>query len=258
MNELVVVGCGTVVPEPDRGASSYFVRIGETSALFDCGPGAVQTLSRLGLPWATLDALVITHFHADHVGALPGLFFAFKHGLYEPRAEPLRIIGPLGTAGFLDRLAAAYGDFVLDPGFPLALDELPAGHELDVGSGIVLRSHKTPHTEESVAYRVDAGDASFGYSGDSGPTDTLGGFMRGVSAFVCECSLRDDEVGDNHLSPGRVARIAREASPNLLILTHVYPHLRCVADVASLVEAAGYGGSVNVAYEGMRVALTNR
>jgi len=257
MDELVVVGCGTVVPEPDRGASSYFVRIGGTSALFDCGPGAVQALARLDLPWASLDHLIVTHFHADHVGALPGLLFAFKHGLYQPRSKPLRIVGPTGTVSFLDRLADAYGDFVRDPGFPLEVDEIAPDGERFLSEDLRLRAHKTPHTDESLAYRLDTRDASFGYSGDSGPTRSLGPFMSRCAVLLCECSLGDEDVGDNHLSPSRVAEIASGARPRELILTHVYPHLRSGADVAELVRAAGYDGPIRVAAEGLRAALTH-
>ena len=258
IDELVVVGCGTVVPEADRGASSYWVSAEGARVLFDCGPGAVGALARLGLPWAGLSDLVITHFHADHVGALPGLFFALTHGLERPRTRPLAVWGPVGTIGFFERLAAAFGTFMLDPGFPIRVRELVPGDEQVLGGGPVLRAHKTPHTEESVAYRLDGTLVSFGYSGDSGPTDTLGRFMSGVAALLCECSLFDEEVGDNHLSPSRVSSIAKAANPRSLILTHIYPHLRLTADIPSLIARAGYSGETQVAVEGLRVTLTNR
>lgn len=257
VDELVVVGCGTVVPEADRAASSYWVSAEGARVLFDCGPGAVGALARLGLPWAEVSDLVITHFHADHVGALPGLFFALAHGLERPRARPMVVWGPVGTIEFMGRLAAAFGPFMLDPGFPVRVRELAPGDERVLDGGPLLRAHKTPHTEESVAYRLDGARVSFGYTGDSGPTDTLGPFMAGVAVLVCECSLFDEEVGDNHLSPSRASSIAEAASPRSLVLTHIYPHLRLAADIPSLIAAAGYRGETQVAVEGLRVTLTN-
>ena len=271
-DELIVVGCGTVVPEADRAASSYWVSssgtgsAGGTRILFDCGPGALQALARLGLPWGKITDLAITHFHADHVGALPGFFFALKHGLAGPRTRALTVWGPAGTRGFFEKLAGAYGDFVLDPGFPVLIEELTPGAARDLSGGPRLEAHKTPHTEESVAWRLEGGAFSFGYTGDTGPSPgsstgpstELGSFMRGVSALVCECSLHDSQASDNHLSPARVAELATSAAPRLLVLTHIYPHFRMGHDVSRLVAEAGYAGDICVAREGLRVSLTHR
>lgn len=261
--ELIVVGCGTVVPEGDRAASSFWVSTGGALAaddrrfLFDCGPGAVQALARLGLPWEELTDLVISHFHADHVGALPGLLFALRHALPRPRTRPLTVWGPAGTRHFLDRLAGAYGDFVRDPGFPLLVEEVEPRDVRAVGRGARLEAHNTPHTEESVAWRLEDGASSFGYTGDTGASCELGAFMSGVSVLVCECSLADAQATDNHLSPTRVAQLACAARPRLLVLTHIYPHFRRGHDVARLVAEAGYPGEVRLAREGFRVTLTN-
>ncbi len=261
--ELIVAGCGTVVPEADRASSSYWVSspgtgsAARTRALFDCGPGTLQALARLGLPWGEITDLAITHFHADHVGALPGLFFALRHGLSRPRGRPLTVWGPAGTRAFLEKLAGAYGDFVLDPGFPVLIEELAPGETRELSGGPQLAAHKTPHTEESVAWRLEGGAFSFGYTGDSGPSPELGSFMRGVNALVCECSLHDSQATDNHLSPARVAELAVAARPRLLVLTHIYPHFRTDHDVARLVADAGYAGDACLAREGLRVSLTN-
>lgn len=246
-----------MVPEGDRGGSSYYVETGAGRILIDCGPGAVQSLARHDLPWDSLTDLVLTHFHADHIGALPGLFFGLRHGIPPPgRSEPFDVWGPVGTRGLFDRIAAAYGDFMLDPGFETRVSEIKPGDEVGIGGGTVrLRCHDTPHTEESLALRFDAMTASVGYTGDTGPSDALGGFFRGVDLLISECSLYDDQVGDNHLSPGRVARLASAASPGLLLLTHVYPHLRG-DDVPALIRAAGYeGGEIRLAHDGLELDI---
>lgn len=256
MSGLVVVGCGTVVPEGDRGASSYFVSLDRSRVLLDCGPGALQGLARLGLPWGSLTDLAITHFHADHIGALPGLFFAFRHGLAAPRTVPLDVWGPAGTVWLFDGLASTFGEFVARPGFEVRIHEVAPDDVWRLGGGPRVSAHPTPHTEESLAFRIDGADrGSIGYSGDTGPSGTLGSFMHGVDALVCECSLRDHEVGDNHLSPTSAAHIASEAAPGVLVLTHVYPHVRAAVDVAVLVREAGFDGPIRIAHEGLRVDL---
>jgi ribonuclease Z len=112
---LVAVGTGTAVPEHDRGGSCFYLEDKGSRLLIDCGPGAVQGLARWDLPWKSLTDLVITHFHADHIGALPGIFFALKHGIMPARSEPLAVWGPSGTRRLFSRLASAVGEWVLDP-----------------------------------------------------------------------------------------------------------------------------------------------
>jgi len=250
MSRLVVVGSGTVVPEGDRGGSAFWVEGDGVRALVDCGPGATGSLERCGLPWDRLTHLILTHFHADHVGALPGLFFALKHALRPAREEPLTVLGPPGTRRLFRGLAAALGDYFLEPGFPVEIEEDEPGGERPLARGVVLRTHATPHTEESRAVRLDFSGGSAGYTGDTGPCPELGAFFRDVGVLVCECSLTEEEVGDNHLSPRGVAAIAEPARPELLLLTHVYPHVRRTRDVPSLVAAAGYAGRVELAEDG--------
>jgi ribonuclease BN (tRNA processing enzyme) len=256
MGHLVVVGCGTVVPRPDRGGSCYYLELDGARALLDCGPGATLGLPRHGVEWGNLTDLVITHFHADHIGALPAFFFALRHGLEAPRDAPLDVWGPRGTRRLFTRLDAAFGSFMLDPGFALRLHELAPEDDIELAAGVRLRTHKTPHTDESVAVRLDGTSASVGYTGDTGPSESLGPFMRGTDVLVCECSLLDSEVGDNHLSPSGVASIAREARPGLLLLTHVYPHVLERENLPALVREAGYeGGELELARDGYSVSL---
>lgn len=250
-----MVGCGTVVPEGDRAQSSYYVELGDSRVLLDCGPGALQAFVRLDIAWGAITDLAITHFHADHVGAVPGLMFALTHGLPVGRRSPLRVWGPIGTVEWFRRVADAFGPFVLDPGFPVDIREIAPDDEVRLEGGGRLRSHKTPHTDESLAYRLEEGDRAVGYTGDTGPCDSLGAFMRGVSVLVTECSLPDDQVSDNHMSPARVAALAAASEPRTLVLTHMYPYLRETGDATGGVRDGGFSGRIEIAWEGLRIPL---
>jgi ribonuclease BN (tRNA processing enzyme) len=254
---LTVAGCGTVVPEPDRACSAYYVERGDTRALLDCGAGTVQAMARQGIPWDRLSHLFLTHFHSDHVGALPGLFFAFRHGIHPPRtSSALEVWGPVGTRALFAGLAATLGDFLVDPGFPLSIREMIPDAAVDAGD-LTVTCRKVPHTPESVALRIEsgAGGPTLAYTGDTGPDEGLASFFQGVDLLIAECSLPDDRVGDNHLSPSRVARLARRAGARRLVATHIYPQFRHAADVGSLISAAGYAGPVELAREGLTIDL---
>lgn len=257
MTRLTVVGCGTVVPEPDRACSSYYVERGEARVLLDCGAGAVQAMARVGVPWEHLTHLFLTHFHADHVGALPGLFFALRHGVHPPRTSvPLEVWGPPGTRALFDGLATTLGDFVVNPGFPCSIREIVPGREVVAGD-LTVTCKDVPHTPESIALRLQSRSSAsaVAYTGDTGPDEELAEFCRGVDLLVGECSLPDELVGDNHLSPSRIARLARRAGVGRLLATHVYPQFRRAADVAALISEAGYEGPVQLASEGLTLDL---
>ena len=107
---LVAVGTGTVVPEKNRGCTCFYLESEGSRILLDCGSGAVQGLARRSLAWQTLTDLIVTHFHTDHVGAIPGLLFALKHGMRPTRREPLDVWGPRGTRRLFAALAEALGE----------------------------------------------------------------------------------------------------------------------------------------------------
>ena len=149
---LTVIGSGTISLSPTRGCAAYLVEAGELRILFDCGPGAAHTMARHGIDWWGITHVVLTHWHLDHIGDLPTLIFAWRHARLEPRTSPLTIIGPSGTGELLTRWAAALGDWLRVPGFPLEVIEPALETPLELPGGAVLSSRSVPHTAESVAY----------------------------------------------------------------------------------------------------------
>lgn len=251
---LTVVGSGTAAPEPDRVCSALFLEVADTRILLDCGPGAVHHMARFRLPWQRLDHLVVTHFHTDHIGDIPMLFFALRWGVAERRAEPLRVWGPVGLRDRLDRMTAAFGDHLADPGFPLERTELSPGPGPDLADGVSLASARTPHTPESLAYRIDGPDGTLGYTGDTGPGLGIAPFLAGVDLLVAECSVPDDQAMENHLTPSSLAALARAVAPDRLLVTHVYPDL-ARHDVVGLLAAHGWAGETVRATDGMQIQV---
>lgn len=248
---VVTVGTGTVVPDPERASACLWIECGDARAAIDCGSGALRAMARAGLPWGELSHLFLSHFHNDHLNDVPALLFALRHALAVPRASALQIAGPVGTRALFQRWAAALGDWLIEADFPISIAELTPDGAVPLGDG-TIRVHPTPHTDESVAYRVEGPDGSLGYTGDTGPSDAVADFLAGVDLLIAECSLPDDLAIDHHLTPSRLARLARRARPGRLAVTHVYPQL-WGEDLPTLLRAAGYDGSVVVAEDGMEV-----
>lgn len=248
---LVVVGCGTAAPDGERVCSGYWLETPGTRMLLDCGAGIVHNMARFGLAWPDLTHLVLTHFHNDHIGDVPMLLFALKYGLARPRRAPLEVIGPVGTRQRLAGMASAFGAHVRDPGFPLAVHEVDEGASHNAGD-VVLATCRTPHTASSLAYRAQAPGWTLGYTGDTGPSDGVGDFMRGVDTLIAECSLPDDQAMDIHLTPRSLADIARRARPGRLVVSHVYPQLDR-ASVPQQLTAHGWQGRTVMAADGLRL-----
>ena len=230
--------------------------VGASSILLDCGPGTIRTLARLGLPWESLNHLMVTHFHTDHVADVAPLLFALKHASTRDREKPLDLLGPPGLIRHLTALAEAHGSFILDPGFPVRIHEvIPGGDWQDSQTGILVRTFPTRHTPQSLAVRVESQGDFLGYTGDTGPLEGMGSFFRGCGILIAECSHPDGKELDTHLSPGRLAAMAGRACPELLVTVHVYPPL-LPGKIPGLLADAGYSGRVLPGWDGLGLDLS--
>jgi ribonuclease BN (tRNA processing enzyme) len=245
---LTVIGSGTAAPEPDRVCSGFLLETGELRLLLDCGGGVVHNMARLQLDWRHITHLVLTHFHNDHIGDVPLLFFAWKHGMRPARTQSLTVVGPKGTVKLLQRMRRVFGAH-LQPDFELVIDELADGEERRLNDVTRISAGSTPHTKESVAYRIEADGRSFCYTGDTGMSAEVARFAQGVDALLIECSLPQDEAMDTHLTPADVAAMARVALPRRLMVTHCYPQLDR-GRLPELVRLGGWPARVEVVADG--------
>ncbi len=250
--KVTVLGSGTLLPDSRRHSASHYVETGTGRILLDCGPGTHHGMSERGVPWTRLTHLFLTHFHTDHTGDLAALLFALTHGPRPPRTEALVLAAPGSWKGRLRALAEAHGPFVLEPGFPLEVLEIPEDPPAGwcySGPDFRVTARATGHTEAALAYRIEGTGGSVGYTGDTGPDPELGRFLAGVDVLISECSQPDPPEFPRHLSPSGVAVLGRTARPGLLVLTHVYPSLDRDR-LPDLVRAAGYEGPLTVARDG--------
>jgi ribonuclease BN (tRNA processing enzyme) len=250
--KLTVLGTGTIAFSPKRSCAAYYVEAGGARVLMDCGSGTTRRLAELEIPWQSLTHVVLSHFHIDHHQDLPTLIFAGKYGMLPPRNAPLHVVGPVGTADLLKRLAAAYGDWVTAPGYEIRITELTPGMMFDLG-GAWLEPFKVPHTPESVAYSITEKGRRLVYSGDTGFDPGFAAWARGCDLLVLECSLPASMAIAEHLTPEQCGEIGVLAAPRLLVLTHLYPPVEAV-DIPALVSDK-YAGPLAIAWDGWRMDL---
>ena len=247
--KLTVLGCSGSVPGPDSPASGYLVQDDDYTLLVDLGHGAFGALQRYVDP-ASVDAIVITHLHADHFIDLTAYIVALRYGA-EPRykiAGPEGRIPLIGPAGTRDRLEAAYDPLTRK----LALHELfgfstPSAIELGPFSlSFAPVNHPTPTN----AVRITHGDRTLVYSADTGESDALIELAEGADVFLCEASFAPDDVyvPDLHLTGRQAGEHADKAGVERLIVTHVPPWTS--PEVQADEAAAAFHGVVELAHPG--------
>jgi ribonuclease BN (tRNA processing enzyme) len=246
---LTVIGSGSISLSPTRGCSCHVVEAGDVRMLLDCGPGAAHSLARHHVDWWNITHIALSHWHLDHISDLPVLLFAFRHARLEPRAAPLTIIGPAGTRDLLDRWAAALGDWLRVPGFPLEVIEPALDTPTEVSAGVTLTSRSVPHTAESVAYSLEHAGRRLVYTGDTGDDPSLGAWAAGCDVLLAECSLPDTMPVAIHLTPSQTAALATVAQPGVLVVTHMYPPLEGIDLRAEL--GARWAGPIVIGTDGL-------
>lgn len=105
MIEVTLLGTGGMYPLPERALTAFYIRYEGRAILIDCGEGTQIRMRQYGLRFKTIDAIFITHFHADHMAGLPGLLLTMGN---EGRTEPLTMYGPVGLEKTVNGLRAIF------------------------------------------------------------------------------------------------------------------------------------------------------
>ncbi|GAB4363187.1 MAG: MBL fold metallo-hydrolase [Deltaproteobacteria bacterium] len=250
--ELTVLGSGTSIPHPDRGAAGCLLRGGDRMLLVDLGPGALRTLAALGISPADPDAVAFTHLHLDHTAELAPLLFALRNP-GRGRSKPLLLLGGPGFREFYARLRQMYGAWVEPFSYPLEIEEID--HRPVSLGGIWLRAYPVRHTPQSVAFRVEEPGAAktLAFSGDSDRCEGLVEAARGADLAVFECSFPDGHKVEGHLTPGEAGEIASRAGVKRLLLTHFYPE--CEGEDLVSQCRKNYGGEILLAEDRLRIPV---
>ena len=250
--KLCVLGSGTAIPHPDRGASGYACVEGDTALLLECGPGSTRRWPRHQLSFTSVRGILVTHHHVDHCADLAAVLFG--RNVPEPPVDtPLWLGGPAGHGALLSGLEALYGPMVSARAPTREVVELRDGDTFEVGpfSG---RVREVRHAEGALGVRVTAGGRTLAFSGDTGPCDALVELCRGADLAMLECSYPASRPSRSHLCTTSAAEMAIAAGVGRLLLTHFYPATDAV-DVAREVRDGGYGGELLLARDGDEIRV---
>ena len=239
---IQILGAGGPELDDTRGASSYVVWVDDHARLLvDMAPGASVRFDEIGARFEDLDAIVLTHLHADHSADFPSFI---NGGRFLERDRPLTVLGPEGdetfpdTKTFAGRMIGPNGAFpyLADSltrkpggGYRLRVWNVPArGRQRWAGFGSDhLRLAAIPVHHGGVptlAWRVEAADKAIVFAGDfSNQKDLLAGFARDVDVLVVSHALPETArtaAREEYAVPSKLGRIATRADARMLLLGH--------------------------------------
>lgn len=224
MPKLLFLGAGSIIPTESRFSSGILLEADEElRILLDIGPGIIEKLRKVGIDLRSIQAVLITHLHLDHVSdLLPLLKIRALIG-----GGRLKIIGPKGIKEWLSLMIADQRLF----GYlsKLGCHKLIDVHELwddsmELELGMRVSSKPVKHFN-GIAYRIDLEDVSITYSGDAVPDPRLIELARGSKVLIHECSFPAEKLKGKHTSAEDLLRIVAEIRPKILIAIHLYPEM---------------------------------
>jgi ribonuclease BN (tRNA processing enzyme) len=239
------LGTGDNFGSGGRFQSCIVVDTGRSSYCIDCGASSLIAMKRAGISSASIDAIVISHLHADHFGGIP--FLILDGQLISHREVPLIIAGPPGIRQrVLEALEVFYpGSAGIERKFSIEYRELPEDAITSVGD-LAVRPVRVIHGSGAPAYalRLECAGKVIAYSGDTEWTDALKGIADGADLFVCECYFFEKQM-KNHLNYRTLMAHRAELRCKRLLITHMSE------DVLNRLGEV----ELETAYDGLEVSL---
>ncbi len=147
--EAFVLGCGGMMPLPYRHLTSVLLRRDGDLFLFDGGEGTQVSLRRLNLKWKKINAIFVSHTHADHVTGLPGILMLSAQ---VDRTEPLYIFGPPKIAEYIESSRKVLDMYI---NYPIVIKEITEPGVVYGGEDFYVRAFPLDHTKTCVGYALE-------------------------------------------------------------------------------------------------------
>lgn len=262
---VALCGTGSPFPDPSRAGPCTAVIAGDRLFVVDAGEGSARNMGYMGLPAGTMEALLLTHFHSDHIDGLGP--FMLQHWGMTTATTPLPIYGPTGVDILVDGFRAAY---VYDYGYrvahhsekimpsggsggkgmPFALPPVGQGDTVVVldDKGLKITAFRANHApiEPAVGYRFDYKGRSVVITGDTKLTPTVATAAKDADILIHEAlqptlvnilgaEFEAKNMGNlahvmrdilnYHTTPEEAAAQANAAQVKHLVYNHIVPPL---------------------------------
>ena len=237
--KITIIGWWGAYPGPGQATSGYLLQTGKNTILIDCGSGVLGQLQQY-VELEKIDAVVLSHYHNDHVADLGCLQYASRVLMdLGKREKPLDIYCHDEDHNFAG----------------LTYHEFSRGHAIDTDTPLVLGDTlftfwRNVHPDPCFSMRIENKGQVWAYVSDTQWEDGLVEAAKDANLLICEASLYDEYKGvvGGHLTAGEAGRIAAEAHVKRLVLSHL-PHFGDHRDLVKQAKAA-FQGPVELAETG--------
>jgi ribonuclease Z len=292
---LALCGTGSPLPDPSRAGPCSAIIVDGKMFIIDIGGGAVRRLGEMGLNPGRVEALLLTHFHSDHIDGMGELLLQRWAG--GGHDAPLPVIAPDGVTPIVDGINAAYaadaryrvahhGEDIMPPSGiggiarPFAVPADDAEQIIYDQDGLKITAFAVNHEPvvPAVGYRFDYKGRSIVFSGDTARSAVVEKACNGCDILVhevlnaemvgiTEAAMKKAErprlekimadIPDYHTTPAEVVESAKAAKAKMLVFSHIVP-----AVPIGFLEAyylkdvpSGFRGKMVIGKDGMLFSL---
>lgn len=202
-------------PKGGKSTSCYMLEHDGKKIIIELGCGALsKVLEKLNIE--DIDAVFLSHLHADHMGDMLTLRYALKASKVSGDIDgPIPVYLPAKPKAEADMLAS---NPLMDARF------IEDGMNTQL-FGLDISFAFMPHPYPSYAMKFIADGKTFVYSGDTKENDRLVPFAKDADLFLMEAALLEKDVhsASAHLSAVEAGKIGKQSGAKRMLITHLFP-----------------------------------
>lgn len=214
--KVVPIGIWGGYPKANGATSSFLIEHNGFHCLVDCGSGVLASVQNY-VPLEKLDAVVISHYHADHIADIGSLQYSRLINYYLGKPSPvLPIYGHNRDEENFANLTHK------EQTIGIAIQETDV---VNIGPFEVTFC-ETVHPVYCLAMKFTVDGRSVTLTADTEWTERLVDFASGTDLLISEANLYEEHLGKapGHMAGSEAGKLAKLAGAKRLVLTHLPLH----------------------------------